>query len=522
MEHKKKRGERALNKTSVAVEVLKGLCSCFMCYERDASMFIASRYEGKSNMQSKVIKRLIDKEYIKRTKKNEGAAYKGTDDLLTITTKGVVALSNLYDTPYYEYLVDEAKEQFTSYSDPSRLLPRLDDNTLRLFFESSNVRAFTQNKPDLYYLYCHLPNQSEFIRNSFIEDEVNPLYQNKESLITKQLESGIFYTRQEFVDFVLKARGKTERDQIIIDRSEMDAVSQTRYRGIFISKSRVLLVYQQSRKRSGLISTIASVESNLKNIVEDLFKIPCELTEEINALFVSRSPNFAYNLVVGANGHTKYPDGDSRGYGARPIININSQLFDRYYVVSTSLGGCQEMDYIRTHSLEDYLDDCKNLFLSCEGFSLTGKKYPVAIDEDRHEYAFYFPFLEVSMLANIYKSKSNPTIITEPYLADVISHSIRKPSEYYDRELEQIETKLYDKFGYEEGTTPKSEKRKYNYHSAISITCTKDFHDKVKKAAKYEGMSVSAYIKKNLVGAVNNTIEKQKAFSDELKQNKKI
>ena len=88
----------------------------------------------------------------------------------------------------------------------------------------------------------------------------------------KYLDHGLYYSRKEFCDFVLRLRGTVTPDGIEIDKSEMDALQQTRYKGIFIARDKVALVYTPGESRSGLLLTIASIEENLIALVHELFR----------------------------------------------------------------------------------------------------------------------------------------------------------------------------------------------------------------------------------------------------------
>ena len=143
----KKEVSRHLSKDSVALKALEALGNVFMCYRKDLSLYVSSLYSSKSNMQSKVIKQLVDKGFALITAKGNPSP-----EIISITSKGTNEL--IYHFPACDYagLAETAKKSIVTYSDMKRLVPRLVDNGLALFFEGSHVPSCLSHKPDLFYL----------------------------------------------------------------------------------------------------------------------------------------------------------------------------------------------------------------------------------------------------------------------------------------------------------------------------------------------------------------------------------
>ena len=607
---------RHLSKNSVALKALEALGNVFMCYKNDLSLYISSLYSSKANMQSKVIKQLVDKGFALITEMGVGAKGNSSPEIISITAKGTNEL--IYHFPYCDYagLAETAKKSIVTYSDQKRLVPRLVDNGLTLFFEGSHVSACLSHKPDLFYLYTHLSGQSAYVRSLYRQDDASfpfrehipgcaigdaricdstadtkpddasyvecerfdascdgdvsshdsdviglsslPEHNDNElnaqsdeeahRLIgdcDKYLDNGLYYSRKEFCDFVLRLRGTLTPEGIEIDKSEMDALQQTRYKGIFIAKDKVALAYTPGESRSGLLLTIASIEENLISLVHELFRYVLNI-DSVDCMFVADSLDYASRLIHGAGG-TDQSKGNTAAFRSRVLINESSLLFDRYYVVSSNLIGVRMMRYVAAHSMSDYLDDSQKLFMSHADFRLTDKDYPCAVDRTTGEPVIYLPFVEARMLANIYRANISPTIVSDKGalryinkilhghcrlldedLNEIVIRSAVKSNKSHNNTLElscemcdedsascQNENIIHD------STHDDRQKRRYIRHKTISISTSESFARRIKAAAKYEGLSISAYIRRHIRSAVDATIARQKQFAQKMREAKR-
>lgn len=603
---------RHLSKNSVALKALEALGNVFMCYKNDLSLYISSLYSSKANMQSKVIKQLVDKGFALITEMGVGAKGNSSPEIISITAKGTNEL--IYHFPYCDYagLAETAKKSIVTYSDQKRLVPRLVDNGLTLFFEGSHVSACLSHKPDLFYLYTHLSGQSAYVRSLYRQDDASfpfrehipgcaigdaricdstadtkpddasyvecerfdascdgdvsshdsdviglsslPEHNDNElnaqsdeeahRLIgdcDKYLDNGLYYSRKEFCDFVLRLRGTLTPEGIEIDKSEMDALQQTRYKGIFIAKDKVALAYTPGESRSGLLLTIASIEENLISLVHELFRYVLNI-DSVDCLFVADSLDYANRLIHGAGGIDQ-SKGNASASRTRVLINESSLLFNRYYVVSSNLVGVKMMHYIATHSTSDYLDESRKLFMGHDDFRLTGKDYPCAIDKTTGEPAIYLPFIEARMLTNIYRAGICPSIVVDKRVCAHISKILKGQCRLFDEGFEPVNLALshetqkgsdgtdeYDVLDSEfdddvsnEGPTGESEKqkRKYVRRKTLSLSTSESFARRIEAAARYEGLSVSAYMRRHLKPAVDETIRRKEEFARQMRETKK-
>ena len=594
----KKEVSRHLSKDSVALKALEALGNVFMCYKKDLSLYVSSLYSSKSNMQSKVIKQLVDKGFALITEMGVGAKGNPSPEIISITAKGTSEL--IYHFPACDYagLADTAKKSIVTYSDMKRLVPRLVDNGLALFFEGSHVPSCLSHKPDLFYLYTHLSRQSAYVRSLYRQDDASFPFRkpagdcvgdDTDSIVCacfdephdvgvfsrvsdspdmtsmlkhmsdefdaesdegacrligdcdKYLDNGLYYSRKEFCDFVLRLRGTLTPDGIEIDKSEMDALQQTRYKGIFISRDKIALVYTPGESRSGLLLTIASIEENLISLVHELFRYILNI-DSVDCLFVADSLDYANRLIHGAGGIDQ-SKGNAAAFRSRVLINESSLLFDRHYVVSSNLIGIKMMRYIATHSTSEYLDESRKLFMSHDGFRLSGKDYPCAIDKTTGEPAIYMPFIEARMLANIYRAGICPSIVADKRVCAQISKILKGQCRLFDENFEQVNPALsnearkgskgadeYDVLDSEfdddvsnERPTGESEKqkRKYVRRKTLSLSTSESFARRIEAAARYEGLSVSAYMRRHLKPAVDETIRRKEEFVRQMRETKK-
>ena len=602
---------RHLSKNSVALKALEALGNVFMCYKNDLSLYISSLYSSKANMQSKVIKQLVDKGFALITEMGVGAKGNSSPEIISITAKGTNEL--IYHFPACDYagLAETAKKSIVTYSDMKRLVPRLVDNGLTLFFEGSHVPSCLSHKPDLFYLYTHLSRQSAYVRSLYRQDDASfpfrepagdcvgddtdpivcacfeephdagvfsrvsdspdmtsmPKHMSDEfdaqsdqeacRLIgdcDKYLDNGLYYSRKEFVDFVLRLRGIVTDKGIEIDKSEMDALQQTRYKGIFIARDKVALVYTPGESRSGLLLTIASIEENLIALVYELFRYVLNI-DSVDCLFVADSLDYANRLVHGASGIDQ-SKGNASASRTRVLINESSLLFDRYYVVSSNLIGIKMMRYVAAHSMSDYLDDSQKLFMSHADFRLTDKDYPCVVDRTTGKPAIYLPFVEARMLANIYRASISPTIVSDKSALRYIDKILQGHCRLLDEDLNEIVigsavksninsneshnniSELSCEMSDEDITSRQNEnimydsthdsthdddrqKRRYIRHKTISISTSESFARRIKAAARYEGLSVSAYMRRHLKPAVDETIRRKEEFARQMRKAKK-
>lgn len=488
---------KALSKTGAPITTLQALSSLYMCYETDLCLYIKTISKSK-NTFSKVIKTLQERQYILKT-----TIYK--KKTITITRKGVIALCNLFPNRDYESLVSKAKQNFPTLSDPTKIIPRLEENSLSLLFKS-----FIFNKPDLYFYFCNLSNQEYYIKNNYNPALVNSLYDNS----TDDFSKGHFYTRQELFNLnkILNPN----------DPSVNDLYFSSRFRGVYLSPKHLLVVYHASSYPSGVLKITPSVEESLCQLVTSLFSYALSINTKADCLLVGRSPAYAYNLLIGKFGHrlTSSPTNPVRAKKTQGFLNLSSGVYDKYYVISNSLNNLDELNYLLEHSPIEYSTDINSFFDSCEGFTkLNNFLYT---DDDTQGFSFYLPFLELSLLENIYKNYDNPTIITRPHLAESVAHCLRKPCTVYDFDLNQLVTSTYTPSGYRQGEViPAKTRKSPSHHRRITLTDTDDFYNDLKKLAKLNNTSMNSMAKRILSPAVKELLATQQEELNKLKENKK-
>lgn len=487
---------KALSRTGVPIRALQVLSSLYMCYETDLCLYIKTISKS-NNTYSKVIKTLLNKQYIIKSNIYQ-------KKVIAITRKGVIALCDLFPETNYQEMVTYAKQNFPTLADSTKLIPRLEENTLSLLFTS-----FTFNKPDLYYLYSNLSNQESYIKNNYNPSLKNDLYDNS----TDQFSKGHFYTRQELFN-LNKILNPT-------DPSINDLYFSSRFRGIYLSPKHLLVVYHASSYPSGVLKITSSAEESLCQLVTSFFSFALSLNTKADCLLVGRSPSYAYNLLIGKFGHrfTENKTAPVRAKKTQGFLNLSSGIYDKYYVISTSLNSQKELNYIINNSPLEYSTDINSFFDSCEGF--TKVKNNFYSDDDTNSFAFYLPFLELTLLDTIYKNYDNPTIITHPHLAESVAHCLRKPCTIYDFDLNQLSTSTYTPSGYKEGEiiTPKTRKSP-SHHRRITLTDTDDFYSDLKKLAKLNNTSMNSMAKRILSPAVKELLATKQEEIDKLKKNK--
>ena len=488
-----------LSHEKTPIKTLQALSSLYMCYETDLCLYIKTIGKS-SNTYSKVLNTLVKRNYIVRSNLFN-------KKVVAITKKGTIALSDLFPHVDYFSLVEKAKNNFPSLSDSSKVIPRLEENSLALLFKD-----FTFNKPDLFYLYTHLENQEDYIKNKFSP----ALLEN--SLYNNSLEnfSGHFYSRKEFFEFN-KILNPTNPEI-------NDLYYSSRFRGVYISPRHLLVIYHASAYPTGVLKVLSDVEESLCQHITDLFSYALSLNTKADCLLIGRSPSYAYNLLIGKHGHHIEQE------NAKPrVINIkknqgyltlSSGIFNRYYVIANNLKSKNELDYLLSHSPKEYLEDVENYFNSCEGFSKASEGY--YYDDDTNSFAFYLPFIELSMLDTIYKNYNTPTVITSSNLAESIAHCLRKPCNIYDYDLSPLEVSTYTNSGYKENeVVPLKTRKPPTAHRSITLTNTEDFYSDLKRLAKLNNTSMNSLAKKILSPIVKELLQNKEQELEMLKSTKK-
>ena len=250
------------------------------------------------------------------------------------------------------------------------------------------------------------------------------------------------------------------------------------------------------------------IEESVCQLVTDLFSYPLSINTRAECLLVGKRSSYAYNLLIGKHGHHLELENNgpkiTHMKKNQAFLNLSSGIYEKYYVISNNLKSQEELNYILDHSPVEYFTDTGDYFDSCEGFSST--ESGLYYDEDTGGYAFYLPYMELSTLNDIYKNFNNPTIITQPDLAETIAHCVRKPCNIYNFDLEPLQTSIYTKSGYKEGElVPIKTKKPKTKHNGIMLTDV-DFYDDIKRLAKLNNSSIRATAIKILSPAVKEQL----------------
>lgn len=266
--------------------------------------------------------------------------------------------------------------------------------------------------------------------------------------------------------------------------------------------------------------------------------------------------------------------------GSVRYINGSGPLFRRVFVIPHTVNGLSILRYITTASTEDWLRASADIISHIAGSapSPDSAMYPYTVlDGDMHIPAIYLPAYECRELYMIAQRQGRIAIVTYRDMLNAIAHSVRCDAIYYDADtLERIDenavlvyalngecageyaleqelakrgvksspaerAELPGRFGYdsavrfwndiargrlsaEDAADAVSGKRKdepartYVHRAQVSMLVSSDYANQIKKAAKYYGMSVSAYLKKITHDQV---VADAQAYTDMLAENKR-
>lgn len=244
--------------------------------------------------------------------------------------------------------------------------------------------------------------------------------------------------------------------------------------------------------------------------------------------------------------------------GSVRYINGAGPLYSRVFAVPHTPNGLSILRYITSASVEDWLNASAEVIGAIPGAvpSPASAMYPCTVDVDGDALpAIYMPAYECHELYQIAKRGKRVVIVTYRDMLNAIAHSVRCDAVYYDTDtmariddgdvpvyalngevagVDALKSELARRglapspaalkelpgaFGYENptrfwndvarGVIDVSEaadactateagtgKRHYVHRAQISMPVSAEYSAQIRKAAKYNGLSVSAYLKK--------------------------
>ena len=259
----------------------------------------------------------------------------------------------------------------------------------------------------------------------------------------------------------------------------------------------------------------------------------------------------------------------------------NRDLYRRVFVIPFNYDGVVSLEYLCETSAEVWQQTSSEIISRCEG--ITPRPFdPIHpgyfIEQERSCPVIFMPVYEVSELADMSRDDFKHCVITFSEMMEPIAHSLKKETVFYDAETYQKVKRdavlIYDRNGYPKGKRmleqklkamnltckpseytmlpvkyqkdyvsfyngiarkeidineaitfmdvmpdEKKEEKEVKEMQTISFRVGEEFYEKIKQAARYYELSVTAYIRRIISGTVNEDVQKAK---DHIKKEREI
>ena len=456
------------------------------CYKTDFSFMFrkGERYE------SEVLKALIDYEWIREKEVTKSVVDSRNPKVavVAITKKGKVHLCNELGTE--KYVSPSFNQTKFNTGDIDKLNRYLGDNRIMIMMHKAGIRTYPYEKPSLYHMYVLLSQEMGVTPEKYTQ-ETSELHCYNDTLdIGEVLKDGVYYSIEEFRQFV---RYKLE------DRIE-DSFQGCRFRGILVTNEQVILVYLSNVFDNKRIKLTRGQEERGIKIVEHIFS-KINGVENANAMVISSGNALVVDMAIcGSNGVTFAET--SRKYKSLGLLDNSCELFEHIYVIPHNLAGADSLSYIAHHSFDEWLDDARELFKELPQFELISgdflsNQWLLARDTEKDTRAVYVPYYDIKMLEFLHNFHEDISIVTYEDMADTISHCLRRENAIYDIDGNLLPVKRYQPSGKPVGdTSVLRPKTRIKSLKIVNSKISAEEKRMIEKMTKANGTSVSSYSRK--------------------------
>lgn len=429
------------------LEALRFLYMNGPCYKSDFYRLLGD--SGRitySRLQKRVEKEKGIKAFLEREIEIEGTKRKADQ------TSTIVALSPQGATYYRDHeepgflKLPKAKESLFSTVQLKRVLyPHLTNQKVFIMYCLAGVPCFPYEKPSLGYLAFNL-NDDEFClkKASYSNNYLDRYYESLNAKDRKEelkefLKAGAFYTRDEVMSY-LKAT----------EKGNADAIKGIGWQGLFLSDTNMFVnfvlsygenkrAYIRSESLANLLTKLArkiAVFTNVFRRIPELADYSSYRTgiyeNAIDAITIGIGPSHTYSEAMGnKRGRIKDRDLTQMTEKVREfdILDCTSKRFKRIYSIDDRDQGIRMLNYITSHSLEEWKKESDELFAKDERFDLDQRSQlyqttylPLSVR------AIYLPVYEIKLLKKIAdeaRFKNLPIVIaTRKEMMETLSHCV--------------------------------------------------------------------------------------------------
>lgn len=363
----------------------------------------------------------------------------------------------------------------------SNMLPRLRRATALIMFHAAGVRIAKKEKPSLLYLknriketdYPELLNtdSSNFIKSFYLDENIDEQSKINDSehdtsisssLCRSYLKDGIYYTKDEFFDYVKAIKGK----------SAIDAYKSLAINGIYINDGQVLVCmvtlamtesrityYKKSMKsfleqlNELIVNEICPITKRVLNDYENIFSEAQPYQHGVGAIQISRGNLMPSVMTLrtksGIRGRT-FNNLDKARQSKKTVIDyLDSSCsdFDMIFSVSRDLDGISQLNYICNNSIESWREEAAIILNEANNNEDIGVEFDdiTSYFDNADEVlslnagyttlrntlykTLYLPVIEIKLLDKIHElalqNRTNYIVLTYQNLFDTISHCLR-------------------------------------------------------------------------------------------------
>ena len=461
-------------------QIRKSSLTLFLSSQHDTADIKTSQFHAYRNIKQLLDRNLIETMvyHVKRTNNHKT----DTEEVYQLTKEGVNRILETEHDLYYSRIAPNCLKKFARRKSdelPSDGIPfetdrielALSHTDIFAMMAACDIPVFQHDKPSLLYL-------SDTIAGSHPAPKKGYRDNLTKAECLAALEKGIYYTSSEFYDYMKK-----------ISPGIDDMISGSRAKGIFLSNKSCYAVYTSKKYDNKILRANIKGENGmvramnaLGEFTDIIRRIPefDEVTDTgrpINrfktrpdALFLSDGDVLAYSIATGSpkgksgkSSLAKRTASLEKNFASREegnkvttYLTAASELYDRMFIIPTTSNGVFTLQYLLSHSIEDWktdgesiMDENKDTFVKSKNdiqifkhkVIVNGKTVPVT----------YMPVIEAKTLYAIANSDQNPVILTFKDLLNVIARSIRKDGIYYNVDEEEMfdrdEVFIYDQSG---------------------------------------------------------------------------
>lgn len=360
----------------------------------------------------------------------------------------------------------------------NNMLPRLRRATALIMFHAAGVRIGKKEKPSLLYLKNHIreaeypelinADSSGFVNHAYLDDDIER--QNKtehdtsasSSLCRSYLQDGIFYTKNEFFDFVKNIKGN----------SANDSYKSLPFNGIFINEGTVLvsmvtlaitesrIIYYKKAMNSFLeqlnelvVNEICPNAKRVLNGYENIYSDMQPFQYGVGAIVISRGSVMPTAMTLRAragvrgNGFANLEKARTSKKSAIDYVDSACSNFDMIFSVSRDMDGISQLNYICNHSIESWREEAAIVLAEANDNESVGLDFEDITSCSNHSNevlslnagyttlrntlykTLFLPVIEIKMLDKLHElalqNRTNYLVLTYANLFDTVSHCLR-------------------------------------------------------------------------------------------------